>query len=85
MNDEDKQIKEIELTIPISPKIQDNSNDTNGKYLYGILANPPDSKKLVVFVHGSGSGRHSPRNQYVAKILNRKKNFNVTSRSFDRR
>jgi len=24
----------------------------------------------VLFAHGSGSGRHSPRNQYVARVLN---------------
>jgi putative phosphoribosyl transferase len=30
---------------------------------------PPDSIGLVLFVHGSGSSRHSPRNQYVAKSL----------------
>jgi hypothetical protein len=27
-------------------------------------------KGIVVFAHGSSSGRHSPRNQYVASILN---------------
>ncbi|MCW3479407.1 alpha/beta hydrolase [Neisseriaceae bacterium JH1-16] len=26
--------------------------------------------RLVVFAHGSGSSRHSPRNQYVARVLN---------------
>jgi dienelactone hydrolase len=25
---------------------------------------------MVIFAHGSGSGRHSPRNKYVSKILN---------------
>jgi hypothetical protein len=29
-----------------------------------------DTKGIVLFAHGSGSGRHSPRNQYVAQILN---------------
>jgi putative phosphoribosyl transferase len=24
---------------------------------------------VVLFAHGSGSGRHSPRNRYVAKVL----------------
>lgn len=28
------------------------------------------SGRLVLFAHGSGSGRHSPRNQYVANVLN---------------
>jgi pimeloyl-ACP methyl ester carboxylesterase len=38
-------------------------------HLEGILGVPEDSKGLVVFVHGSGSSRHSPRNQYVAQML----------------
>lgn len=25
---------------------------------------------MVIFAHGSGSGRHSPRNKYVSRILN---------------
>ncbi len=35
----------------------------------GILRVPPDAKGVVAFAHGSGSGRHSPRNQYVARVL----------------
>ncbi len=30
---------------------------------------PPSASALVVFAHGSGSSRHSPRNQYVAREL----------------
>lgn len=40
-----------------------------GVHLEGILSVPDDAKGLVVFVHGSGSSRHSPRNQYVAQTL----------------
>jgi putative phosphoribosyl transferase len=29
-----------------------------------------DTKGTVIFAHGSGSSRHSPRNQYVAQVLN---------------
>ena len=29
-----------------------------------------DPKGIVIFAHGSGSSRHSPRNKYVAKVLN---------------
>jgi len=36
----------------------------------GNLAIPRGSKGIVLFAHGSGSGRFSPRNQYVAKVLN---------------
>lgn len=38
--------------------------------LVGDLAIPNDAKALVMFAHGSGSSRLSPRNRYVATILN---------------
>ena len=38
--------------------------------LPGELSVPPDALGLVVFAHGSGSGRLSPRNQAVARSLN---------------
>lgn len=34
--------------------------------LEGDLAIPPDATTVVLFVHGSGSSRHSSRNRYVA-------------------
>ncbi len=37
--------------------------------LEGILVIPRESKGVVVFTHGSGSGRLSPRNAFVAKAL----------------
>jgi putative phosphoribosyl transferase len=37
----------------------------------GNLAVPSGAKGVVVFAHGSGSSRFSPRNQYVAKELNK--------------
>jgi len=37
--------------------------------LGGELHLPPDASSLVLFAHGSGSGRHSPRNQFVARTL----------------
>ena len=39
--------------------------------LEGELSVPPDAKGLVLFAHGSGSSRHSPRNQFVAGVLQR--------------
>jgi dienelactone hydrolase len=33
------------------------------------IAIPAVASGVVLFSHGSGSGRHSPRNQYVAKVL----------------
>jgi putative phosphoribosyl transferase len=38
--------------------------------LPGYLARPDNPRGIVVFAHGSGSGRHSPRNRYVAGFLN---------------
>lgn len=38
--------------------------------LHGFLAIPEDAKGIVVFAHGSGSSRYSPRNQFVASALN---------------
>lgn len=37
--------------------------------LEGELIIPQGAKGIVVFAHGSGSSRFSPRNQYVAEIL----------------
>ena len=38
--------------------------------LEGHLAIPEGSRGLVIFAHGSGSSRHSPRNRSVATRLN---------------
>jgi len=38
--------------------------------LAGYLAVPDNPRGIVVFAHGSGSGRHSARNRHVAGILN---------------
>lgn len=37
--------------------------------LSGILGVPPAARGVVAFAHGSGSGRFSPRNQFVARVL----------------
>jgi putative phosphoribosyl transferase len=39
--------------------------------LEGDLVVPDDALGLVLFAHGSGSSRHSPRNRFVAESLNR--------------
>jgi dienelactone hydrolase len=38
--------------------------------LEGNLGMPNDARGIVLFVHGSGSSRHSPRNRLVAQTLN---------------
>ena len=41
----------------------------HGQSLPGDLSIPPDPRGIVLFAHGSGSSRHSSRNQYVARTL----------------
>src|SRR4051794_9013255 len=48
-----------EIEIPAGPATLD-----------GSLIVPASATVLVLFVHGSGSSRHSPRNQFVARTLN---------------
>jgi putative phosphoribosyl transferase len=45
------------------------SIDTGGVRLQGELTVPESAEAVIVFAHGSGSGRHSPRNQAVARAL----------------
>ena len=40
-------------------------------WLYGDLSVPADASGIVLFAHGSGSGRHSSRNRRVAQHLQR--------------
>jgi putative phosphoribosyl transferase len=42
--------------------------------LAGALMIPPGANGVVVFAHGSGSSRHSPRNQFVARIIHESSN-----------
>jgi putative phosphoribosyl transferase len=43
---------------------------SGGLSLAGVLTVPDPAAGLVVFAHGSGSSRHSPRNRHVAHVLN---------------
>jgi len=38
--------------------------------IQGDLHNPENSASIIVFAHGTGSSRQSPRNKYVADVLN---------------
>ena len=51
-------MEEIDITLP-----------KENVLLKGILAIPKGATKIVAFAHGSGSGRLSPRNQFVAETL----------------
>ena len=41
--------------------------------LEGNLSLPERARGIVLFAHGSGSSRHSPRNRYVARVLDEAK------------
>jgi dienelactone hydrolase len=41
----------------------------DGAALEADLTVPAGSRRLVIFAHGSGSSRHSPRNQAVARVF----------------
>ena len=43
---------------------------TNGAFIEGNLVIPHKSKAIVVFAHGSGSSKFSPRNKLVAEEIN---------------
>jgi putative phosphoribosyl transferase len=49
--------------------MQDVEIPSNGRLLRGMLNVPKAAEGIVTFAHGSGSGRYSPRNQYVAEVL----------------
>ena len=38
-------------------------------HIEGMLEVPADPQGVVLFAHGSGSSRHSPRNNFVARVL----------------
>ena len=38
--------------------------------LEGNLSIPDRARAVILFAHGSGSSRHSPRNRFVARVLN---------------
>lgn len=43
--------------------------DAAGALVSGRLTVPAEPRGIVVFAHGSGSSRHSPRNRFVAEVL----------------
>lgn len=46
---------------------------TGSLELEGDLVIPIGARGIVLFAHGSGSSRHSPRNRYVANVLQQKR------------
>lgn len=52
--------------VPAAREVRIPCGDT---WLYGDLTVPADAIGVVLFAHGSGSGRHSARNRLVARTL----------------
>lgn len=58
--DDDPPIRDEEVAIPVGMV-----------RLAGRLTVPERAQGVIVFAHGSGSSRHSPRNRFVAEVLQR--------------
>jgi putative phosphoribosyl transferase len=54
------------LLVPRSTDIR-----LDGVSLEGFIVLPDRARAIILFAHGSGSSRHSPRNAFVARVLNR--------------
>ena len=55
--------------MPSSVRSQDVEVMAGASALRGILTVPAGASGVVLFAHGSGSGRLSPRNNFVARII----------------
>ena len=55
----ERRIDDRQVKVPSGPVV-----------LEGTLSLPDGARGLVLFAHGSGSSRFSPRNRHVARILN---------------
>ena len=55
----DPPLRDEDVEVPVGP----------GR-LSGHLTVPEGARGIVIFAHGSGSSRHSPRNRFVASVLN---------------
>jgi len=60
------------VAVSADPPVRDEDVvvQTSAARLVGHLTIPEECAGLVVFAHGSGSSRHSPRNRFVAAVLN---------------
>jgi putative phosphoribosyl transferase len=69
----DEEVRELlarapaELPLPVTDRQV--RVEAEGVTLGGVLTVPAEARGVVLFAHGSGSSRHSPRNRYVAEQL----------------
>lgn len=66
---ETKQVRNIQMTMTNFPDTDIQAVRIEPYGLQGLLGSCENAKGLVVFAHGSGSGRFSPRNNHVAAGL----------------
>jgi putative phosphoribosyl transferase len=57
------------MTAAASVNVQELTIPAGVVTLQGLLRSPRLRRGIVLFAHGSGSGRFSPRNTYVAEVL----------------
>jgi len=57
------------MQMALNPRAEEVRAPVGPVQLDGNLRIPLDARTIVVFAHGSGSSRHSPRNRYVADVL----------------
>jgi putative phosphoribosyl transferase len=58
------------ISIPVN-KANDDETTSKTSIIEGNLAIPKNAQGIVIFAHGSGSNRSSPRNQYISNIFNK--------------
>jgi pimeloyl-ACP methyl ester carboxylesterase len=60
------------MTVSVMPIVREQLVDVTAgtAILGGTLRVPERSRGVILFAHGSGSGRRSPRNRHVAQLLN---------------
>ena len=63
--------KSMNMPTSSSPRIHERevTIDCVSRRLEGVFAIPEGATAVIAFAHGSGSGRHSVRNQFVAQFL----------------
>lgn len=67
---DDEATRCLDLGRALALSVDENVLIDIGVQLSGRLVVPEHVKAFVIFVHGSGSSRHSPRNRKVADVLN---------------
>ncbi len=76
----DDEVVELLVRAAVSGADKEVVIPAEGRQLAGHLTIPSGARGLVVFAHGSGSGRHSPRNQAVARCAERRRTRHVVVR-----